>query len=536
MSGHGVVRVDPPAYPVVRNRDTYTPVHSCGEAYNCPHCGAVIFPAESSKCCADGTRVLDEVDNPPVSAEESALLLHTAASHDSRAINSLLCFAAFGTTPTQSAGGSGLHTPLDPPCVSYCMGTTYHLWVPPSIDGPARRHALAGDPLLLSPTDSVDRVESLSASARDLHNRYRAFLQRVNPFTRTLAHIGDERANGRVREEPTAIRISPSTPLFCDTEIALVYDDGPEGPPERFAVTFPLRHDPTARFHTVFVPDFCELYDSMHYALLFPFGRGGYNFPATRTRRIRYYNDARFLEAAASRPSLARPGPDGHRRPFTLFEWAKAMIFQSFRLRALARLSQAFILDTFARWQHDEFQAKRDNPNIQRFRAPRRAFDEGTVQDERQRIAIRLPSKVIGSQKYNAARIADGMAVVRAYGKPTFFITFVSKGEAGESRQGCYPSTLTLQTANYHWPEIQQLFARPGQSTADLPQAIMRVFHLKLKVSVEQLTLHGQTQDRVLPQDMIRDLRSGRAFGRKAVYVLSVVEFQKRGVPHAHSE
>jgi hypothetical protein len=33
---------------------------------------------------------------------------------------------------------------------------------------------------------------------------------------------------------------------------------------------------------------------------------------------------------------------------------------------------------------------------------------------------------------------------------------------------------------------------------------------------------------------LLDDLRDGSVFGRKAVYVMYVVEFQKRGLPHAH--
>ena len=452
-------------------------IHSCGVPYNCPHCAAIIFPSERSKCCHGGTRILDEVDNPPIDDQEMRLLTHRAASHDSRSINMLLCFAAFGTSP-HAPTGRGMHTPFEQPCVTYCQGATYHLWVPPSVDGPARRHALAGEPLMLAEEDSVDRVGRLNPAARDLYNQYHEFLHAHNPFARSLAHMGD-----RVDAQPLAIRISPSTPRFCDTEVAIVYDDadGEEGPRERFAVTFPLQHDPAAQYATEFIPDYCELYDSMHYVLLFPRGTGGFNQPATRTRRARFSGDTRFLEAAASRPIVARPGPDGSCRPFTLFEWAKAMLYQSFRLRALARLSQAFFLDTFARWQHDEFSSQRNNPRIQQFRAPMRALEEGTAQEERQRVNVRMTSKILGSKKNNQQRIADGMAIVRAYGKPTFFITFVSHC-VGPRSDVVYYSCHSAQTGNPNWPEVRELFAHDRQNSADMPQALIRVFNIKLKV------------------------------------------------------
>jgi hypothetical protein len=139
----------------------------------------------------------------------------------------------------------------------------------------------------------------------------------------------------------------------------------------------------------------------MHYVLLFPYGTGGFNMPPTRSRTERYRYDPSFIRSALNRPSVSRTG-----RQFTLFEWLKAFIFQSMRFRCLGRLGQAFMLDEFARWQRDEFDTMRDNPNIQQFRAPRRAIDDGTVAAERRRINVRMPRGVIGSKKYLEGKIA----------------------------------------------------------------------------------------------------------------------------------
>jgi hypothetical protein len=87
-------------------------------------------------------------------------------------------------------------------------------------------------------------------------------------------------------------------------------------------------------------------------------------------------------------------------------------------------------------------------------------------------------------------RIADALALCRIYGKLSLFITM---------------------TTNPKWPEILYRLAR-GQTAADVPVVVCRVFHNRLAAL--------------------------KKFLRKRfsciVYTITVVEFQKRGPPHAH--
>ena len=84
------------------------------------------------------------------------------------------------------------------------------------------------------------------------------------------------------------------------------------------------------------------------------------------------------------------------------------------------------------------------------------------------------------------------MAIVARFGKPDFFITM---------------------TANPNWVEITANL-RPGETAADRPDLVARVFQAKLKHLMKLLT---------------KDHFLGRSVG-----LTFVVEFQKRGLPHAH--
>ena len=75
------------------------------------------------------------------------------------------------------------------------------------------------------------------------------------------------------------------------------------------------------------------------------------------------------------------------------------------------------------------------------------------------------------------------------------------------------PDILLTMTANPKWPEIQDNLL-PHQNASDRPDIVSRVFHLKLK-------------------ELIHDLIQQNVLGRVNAYVYTI-EFQKRGLPHAH--
>jgi hypothetical protein len=84
------------------------------------------------------------------------------------------------------------------------------------------------------------------------------------------------------------------------------------------------------------------------------------------------------------------------------------------------------------------------------------------------------------------------MSVVRKFGKPDLFITF---------------------TCNPNWQEVNNEL-RDGLTVQYRPDLVVRAFHIKLN-------------------SLINDIKVNHIFG-KPLSVFYVVEFQKRGLPHAH--
>nr|XP_029713639.1 uncharacterized protein LOC115257822 [Aedes albopictus] len=107
-------------------------------------------------------------------------------------------------------------------------------------------------------------------------------------------------------------------------------------------------------------------------------------------------------------------------------------------------------------------------------------------------VPVILPSSFEGSPRNMHERCSDAMSLFAKFGAPDLFITF---------------------TANPNWAEIVDNL-RPGETASDRPDLVVRVFKIKLAALMD-------------------DLWKNNKLGRSKAYVYSI-EFQKRGLPHAH--
>ncbi|XP_031125091.1 uncharacterized protein LOC116027528 [Ipomoea triloba] len=103
-----------------------------------------------------------------------------------------------------------------------------------------------------------------------------------------------------------------------------------------------------------------------------------------------------------------------------------------------------------------------------------------------------LPSSFIGGPRDMRGRYMDAMSLVQNFGKPDMFLTM---------------------TCNPNWPEIKGLL-QYNDDAQNRPDLIARVFHAKM-------------------QELKNDITKKQFFGEIATYTY-VIEFQKRGLPHAH--
>ena len=159
------------------------------------------------------------------------------------------------------------------------------------------------------------------------------------------------------------------------------------------------------------------------------------------------------------------------------------------------QLFQQFLVDAYCKIETERLQFLRREQKALRadcYQDLRDAIIDGDEDPSNVGCRIILPLTFTGGPRYMHERQQHAMTYVRKYGAPDLFITM---------------------TCNPNWPEIHNNLL-PGQKPKDRPDLVARVFHLKLKKLIEMI-------------------KSGMIFGKQLARLYSV-EWQKRGLPHAH--
>ena len=220
------------------------------------------------------------------------------------------------------------------------------------------------------------------------------------------------------------------------------------------------------------------LVDPLSYPLLFPFGTMGFN---TGIQHNRVPNRSRRVGNVSIREFYA------HRLSY------RANCRNSIFLTS--KLFQQYIVDSYVKVERsrlDYLKKNQDSLRTQSYRGLMDHLETVGLQENRQigSLCI-LPSNFVGGERYMRQCYQDAMAIVRNFGRPDLFITF---------------------TANPNWPEIQRDLN--GMPYTSRPDICVRIFYAKYK-------------------ELLKDLQERQVLGAIDAYV-SVVEFQKRGLPHVH--
>ena len=272
-----------------------------------------------------------------------------------------------------------------------------------------------------------------------------------------------------------------------------------------------------------FVHETHRSYDSLHYTTLFPEGEDSWNL-GMKLRQQDEDGDPWQDDFA----DVSEDEQDGDDLPYRTLSQRQADYYD----RAMERSNQLTIRDFYAYHLHErdaDVNRGRQGERPTLFYAGR-AFQEYLVMAfakmENQRLSylssnagqqklrseqydqlieaiqdpggapvgkrVVLPSTYIGSPRDMNSRYQDAMAIVRSAGKPDLFITM---------------------TCNPKWPEIQAEL-NPLMKAEDRHDLTARVFRGYL-------------------DGMLNDLLKDGVMGRRVANT-HVIEFQKRGLPHAH--
>jgi hypothetical protein len=163
--------------------------------------------------------------------------------------------------------------------------------------------------------------------------------------------------------------------------------------------------------------------------------------------------------------------------------WYKSLLLSDSRFLHFGRLTCEYVCDMYSRIEEQRLDfIKKSRVNFMR--------QQEHVDGDYDRFEIVLPASFMGSKRWASEQTADSLALARSFGPLSLFITM---------------------TCNPDWPEIK-LRLRTGQNASDIPSVVVRAFNGRLKRLKEILR---------------------RRFGRLC-YMITVIEFQKRGLPHAH--
>lgn len=192
----------------------------------------------------------------------------------------------------------------------------------------------------------------------------------------------------------------------------------------------------------------------------------------------------------------SRAGGHAQTPRWTQSWWYRYRLLHEERFQQWGRLTCEYLVDMFSRIEDERLEYIRNGKQHQAQNLFQDDEDSGAIEDEQDRELEQLflgtlPSSFLGSRAWISENVANALAICRDLGKPSLFVTM---------------------TTNPKWPEIvQQLL--PGQTAADRPTIVCRAFKARL--------------------DKLLQFFKSSYFGG-VVYIISVIEFQKRGLPHAH--
>ena len=254
---------------------------------------------------------------------------------------------------------------------------------------------------------------------------------------------------------------------------------GEEGAPQqdRDIVIWP-RDYPTHR-----VSELNEHVDALAYPLLFPYGDQGWtpylkHAEGCRTKTYTRVTTMQFYSHRLMLRPYPEPNPHGETN---LLPHAAGALFQQYVCDMYSKAEAqrlAWVKMNQKELRAEEYTGLYDAVHNQKEEAP-----------DKVGARVVLPSSYPGCPRSMNQNYMDAMCIVRAFGKPDFFITM---------------------TANPKWQEVTENLR--GQETAhNRPDLVARIFHIKFR-------------------ELMKDLLQADVLGKVVGYTW-VIEFQKRGLP-----
>lgn len=453
------------------------PLLSDESNYVCPHCNARLWKEERRarvNCCNEGKDVVAPLT--AISPELWNIFNSSAFRANQRKYNGIFAFTALG------AGGLQKRTWTQPapPSMLTMHGRAYHRifdlqerYSHLSVNNTSRFYVY--DSEFQSRVDDLDLNHHIALHLRDHVHMNIPWATQFRSAVQDIIDASTDHISHPAYIEFASVSRTNNGPLVGEqpsaSEIAAIIFGPDSGSPSRRAVvTYPVNSPDP---NPRFLPLWSPAYEPLQYPLLFLHGEPG-------------WSEGHFEEDPPFQSRTMSVSSD-HHVPFLVYCRQRLLTERIFQTNC--RIAQEWCCDMFSRHEEHTLSFVQNNANVQQRVASYRSIRDSSNAQPPGKL---LPASFHASPTKRKNDTEDALAIVNRLGKPHLMITV---------------------TCNPEWPEIA-LNLKAGQQASDRPDLCCRAFKLRLKAIID-------------------DLRSGDVFG-PCTYHMYVIEFQKRGFPHAH--
>ena len=442
------------------------------EANNvCPHCSAYRWHEERDGfCCENGRVVLPPVKVQP---EELRDLFQNKEFVDNiRSYNNALTLASIGCNEQ--------HVPGWNPTFKI-QGKVFHRigsLKPNDGESPKFAQIYFYD----SDNEVKNRLKHNPRLEEAILLKVQECLKKVNPYIQSLQYATE------ICEENPEVKVvihADKTPkgehprrynLPQNSEIAVIMPGEQEDP-----LDVVIQHK-SGNLETI--NSLHRSYDPLHYILLFPGGDDGYTTSIKKEKK----------KEKNGKEENGKEEKEKHISPVEFYKYRLQVRKDDENTVMKGRkLTQQYATDAYVKAEHERLcwiKNHQKEIRAEKYQCLLDAVNENDGPNAGRKVI--LPPTFTESPRWYCETFQNSMALVRKYGKPDYFLTF---------------------TCNPQWPEITSSLL-PGESPHDRPDICDRVFKIKHKVLLDDLFKH-------------------QVLG-KVNALTSMIEFQKRGLPHAH--
>ncbi|CAN1186335.1 ATP-dependent DNA helicase PIF1 [Linum perenne] len=458
----------------------------------CPYCGASMWREESTAptrkhpqptfylCCNGGKVRVAPTREPPQYLKQLMTSRDSTSRHfreNIRSYNGVFCFTSMGGTINHSLNRTG-----GAPYIFSIGGQIFHRLgslIPPEGKPPKYAQMFVFDTeneikhrLNSCPSNVNDLSEQIIKELRDMFDEHNV-LVKVFRYARDRLNAADvENVKLKLQANRISDRREYDLPTMDELAILIVDETGDDTyQPDIIVQHLSNEMERVSFSHPSLM--------ALQYPILFPHGEDGWH--------------SSIMLSDTQDPLKCVSQCD-----FYAYR-IQTRLRESTNLLISGKLFQQYVVNAYAMVEAERLDWIKNNQKKLRrhyFNGLVDAFMRGDLDLTHIGQRVILASSHTGSPRYKYENFQDAVAICRTLGYPDLFITF---------------------TCNTNWPEVQfmvDLVQQSGIKDPNRADIMARVFKIKL------------TQ-------LISEIKTKEIFGKPVAFV-QAIEFQKRGLPHAH--